>query len=96
MMPLIKFQGNEYILAGSLESGGPIATRHQYQNGQCSYAHLKSNGDIMRFNKVIGHRDEIEIIGACDVVIECSLLELLTNSSWTDEINYIGPRGNHG
>ena len=59
---LIKFKGKRYYLIGDLESGGAIATKDQYENGECSYAHLYENGDIMRFREKIGERKDIEVI----------------------------------
>lgn len=59
----VRFQNNEYILAGTLETGGPIATKEQYANYETSYAHLYPNGYIMRFHERIGFRDELEVLG---------------------------------
>jgi hypothetical protein len=80
---VIRFQGSEYLLIGDLERGGPIATKEQYENGQCSYAHLNADGTVMRFGDSIGHRDEIEVIGEteCDIGIH-SLIGVLTDKSW--------------
>ncbi len=56
----IVFQGNDYIIvAGDLETGGPIATEEQYENFECSFAHLFPNGDVLRFQEKIGTRDDI-------------------------------------
>lgn len=79
---VIKFQGAEYLLIGTLERGGSIATREQYANGECSYAHLNANGNVMRFHDSIGHRDEIEVIGTEEPEVKASLLEMLTHPSW--------------
>ena len=81
-MKVIRFQGAEYLLIGTLERGGPIATREQYENGKCSYAFLEPDGDVMRFKDSIGHRDEIEVIGESDANIGTSLIGMLTNKSW--------------
>jgi hypothetical protein len=79
---VIRFQGTEYLLIGDLEKGGPIATREQYESGACSYAHLQPDGTVMRFRDSIGHRDEIEVIGECEVDIKASLVGMLTDESW--------------
>ena len=57
----IRLFGNDYILIGDLENGGPIATEEQYSNFECSFAHLKQDGNIYRFGEIIGTRDDIEL-----------------------------------
>ena len=79
---VIRFQGKEYLLLGDLERGGPIATREQYENGQCSYAQLQADGTVMRFRDSIGHRDEIEVVGECEVNVSATLLGMLDDKSW--------------
>ena len=64
----IRFQGQEYLLIGDMENGGPIATKEQFENFECSYAYLMPSGVVMRFRDSIGHRDEIEIIGSDDTM----------------------------
>lgn len=54
----IRFQGQEFFLIG-----GAIATKEQYENGKCSYAHLMPNGEILRFGVQIGSRKDIEFLG---------------------------------
>jgi len=82
----IMFQGREYLLIGTIEKGGAIATKEQYESGECSYAHLKENGAVMRFLDTIGHRDEIKILGDVEVNFcpDISVLKILTHESWTD------------
>lgn len=58
----IELFGQQYLLLGDFESGGPIATREQYENFECSFAHLQPNGDIMRFHEKIGTRCDIKIL----------------------------------
>lgn len=79
---LIRFQGAEYLLIGSLEEGGPIATKEQYENGQCSYAHLRPDGNVWRLRDSIGHRDEIEVIGEYEANIKVSMVEIILDKSW--------------
>jgi len=57
----IKFKGKTYYLIGNLEDGGAIATKEQYENGECSYAHLHADGLVRRFGEVIGNKDDISI-----------------------------------
>lgn len=60
----IVFKNKHYFLIdGDLEKGGAIATKEQYENGECSYAHLYPDGNIRRFNEIIGTKDEITIEG---------------------------------
>lgn len=58
----IRLFGNEYLLIGDIESGGPIATKEAYENFECPYAHLAPDGKIMRFHEQIGTREDIEIL----------------------------------
>lgn len=55
----IQFKGKAYVLIGDIESGGAIATKKQYESGECSYAYLYPDGSIKRRGKVIGTKDEI-------------------------------------
>lgn len=60
----IKLHGVEYILmANSINQSGAITTEEDYSNGECSFAHLNTNGDIVRFREIIGHRSDIKTIG---------------------------------
>ena len=51
-----------------MKNGGPIATKEQFENFECSYAYLMPSGVVMRFRDSMGHRDEIEIIGSDDTM----------------------------
>ena len=80
---VIRFQGNEYLLIGDMAHGGSIATKEQFENGECSYAYLKPDGTVMRFGDSIGHRDEITEIGEYDAQLGFhSLIGVLTDKSW--------------
>ncbi len=57
----IRFKGKAYVLVGNMKFGGAIATKKQYEAGECPYAHLCPDGFIRRFNEIIGTRDEITI-----------------------------------
>jgi len=57
----IKLFGEDYILIGNLKDGGPIATEEQYSNFECSFAHLKPDGNIWRFGRIIGTKDDIQV-----------------------------------
>jgi hypothetical protein len=58
----ITLRGTEYVFIGTQEDiEGPICVRiEDYQNGQCSYAHMTETGAIKRFHETIGYRDELE------------------------------------
>ena len=58
----IELFGNQYLLIGTLENGGPIATKEQCENFECSFAYLKPNGDIMRYHVKIGTRKDIKML----------------------------------
>mgnify|MGYP001610628190 CR=1 FL=1 len=59
----IRFQGQEYVLT----SGGAIATAEDLANFQPSFAHLYADGTIMRHHQQIGTREDIEVLGECEV-----------------------------
>ena len=60
MHPKLRFRGEEFLLIGSREHGGAIATDAEYENFEVSSFHLCRNGDIMRFGHIVGHAREIE------------------------------------
>lgn len=57
----IEFKGKNYVLVGDLVDGA-IATRKQYENFECSYAHLYKDGIIRRFGIPIGTKEDIKVI----------------------------------
>jgi hypothetical protein len=57
----IEFQGKRYILDGNMTDGA-ITTQEAYDNWDDSYAHLYSDGNILRYGVVIGHRDDITVL----------------------------------
>ena len=57
----IKFKNKHYLLIGNMEDGGAIATKKQYEAGECSYAYLGADGSIRRFHKIIGTKEEITL-----------------------------------
>ncbi len=57
----IRFKGRDYVLVGTLETGGPIATKRQYENGLMSFADLAPDGVIRRYRKIIGKREDITV-----------------------------------
>ena len=59
----IRLDNQEFLLLGTLAGGGAIATEEQYKHGRVSYAHLYSDGTIMRFHEAIGTRADIEVLG---------------------------------
>ena len=83
--PKIRFQGNDYIFVGERgETQGPIATPEAFARGECSYAHLFSDGRVLRFQEQIGTRADIEWLGE-DVEVAPKadvLLNMLTHPSW--------------
>lgn len=56
--PRVVFMGESYRLIG--ETDGPIATDEQFENGECSFAHLLPDGRIMRYGEQIGTRDDLQ------------------------------------
>lgn len=58
----IRFQDREWLLVGDLESGGAIATDEDFVLGRASYAHLFSDGEILRYGLAIGSVSDIEVI----------------------------------
>lgn len=58
----IKFKGDDYLFIGDTPRDGAITTKELYENFEESFAHLFSNGEIKRFNKIIGHRNDIQFL----------------------------------
>lgn len=56
----LRFKGSGYILIGSKDYGGAIATVEQYEAGKCSFAHLFEDGRVLQFGRQIGTKDDIE------------------------------------
>jgi len=61
-IPKIKFKGKEYLLVSGSVKNSAIATKEQFENFECSYAHLYEDGKIRRFGGVIGNIDDIEFL----------------------------------
>ncbi len=60
----IRLQERDFIFPEEdLTEEGPIVTQYDYEHGKCSYAHLYSDGTIMRFHHKIGTREDIEVLG---------------------------------
>lgn len=63
----ILFRGRGFLLIGSLEQGGAIATPTQYSQGLASEAHLYADGPdagkVMRYGEPIGVLADIEVLG---------------------------------
>lgn len=79
----IKFKGNEYLLIGNLAEGGAIATQEQYENFERPYAYLFETGEIMRFNEIIGHREDIEVIGKVEPNLKLDrFIDEMFNPTW--------------
>ncbi len=85
----IKFQGSEYVFTGeSLDEDGAIAKQDDYENGRLGFAHLMTDGNVFRHGEVVGHRDDIEIIGSCDPKVDInSLRGILFDPSWNQRFN---------
>lgn len=84
----IRFQGNEYLFIGDYDpeeglGDGAIATKEAYENGKASYAHLFINGEVKRFQQVIGHVEDVEVLGPTSAEIkDCFVDNMLTHPSW--------------
>ena len=56
--PRVKFQGEEFILVGD-ENDCAITTKYLYENCLTSYAHLFPDGNIKRFDVIIGTKEDL-------------------------------------
>jgi len=56
----IRWHGEDLLLIGRANTDGAIATRDQFENFECSTAHLMKDGRIRRFGLVVGQIGEIE------------------------------------
>ena len=63
MIKYIEFKGEHFLLI----NGNTIATPQQYENFECSYAHLCKDGIIRRFGVPIGIKDDIREIKVIDI-----------------------------
>ena len=71
MTHAITLHGRPYLLVGDLATGGAIATPEQYENGDTPFAHLFSDGRVLRFGVQIATRDDIALLPeAIDVEYE--------------------------
>ena len=78
-MEKIKFQGREYLMVGDA-----ITTEERFKSATMSYAHLFKNGDIKRYGKIIGKKDDIEFTGV-KLNIEMSIegmVNILMGRGW--------------
>lgn len=57
----IKFKGKLFLLVGD-KNNGAICTIHQFENFLPSYAHLFLDGNILRFQKKIGEKKDIQFV----------------------------------
>jgi hypothetical protein len=58
----VMFKGNQYLLiGGNIKRGGPIATKEQFDNFECSFAYLHPDGNISRFGAIIGTRNDLSV-----------------------------------
>ncbi len=75
----IRFQGKEWLLVVDA-----ITTDERYANFLCSYAHIYPSGEIRRYGEVIGHADDIEVLGDVDDIEHGTgtVISGLTDSSW--------------
>ena len=64
----IRFYGRDYILVGTLKDGS-ITTESDFVRGTISYAHLFADGSIHRLRRVIGRRDDIEVVGEREIEV---------------------------
>lgn len=80
----IRFRQQDFMLIGTLEDGGAIATEESYSTFDASYAHLMSDGRVMRYGEVIGRRSDIEVIGERQAEIKS--LSGLLSSAWNGPI----------
>lgn len=75
-MKKIKFKNKIYLLVGDMEKGGAIATKKQYQNGYMSFAHLFPEGNIKRFGKIIGTREDVQDMGKIKIQPKINVSDL--------------------
>lgn len=57
----IKFKGKLFLLV-DYKNDGAICTIHQFENFLPSYAHLFPDGNILRYQKKIGEKKDIQFI----------------------------------
>lgn len=58
----IKFKDQDYFFIGDTPQDGAIALAEDYYNFAPSFAHLFPNGEIKRYNRIIGTREDIQFL----------------------------------
>jgi len=53
----IEFKGKPYLFVH-----GAICTKEQFENFECSYAHLMDDGKVLRFGVQIGTKDDVKFV----------------------------------
>lgn len=85
--PVVQFRGSEYLLIGTLEDGGAIATEADFRSGRASFAHLWPTGNISQFGRTIGVRNDLIVTGERDIKhsrdeLVGALVGMATDASW--------------
>lgn len=79
----IKFKGKNYILVGD-KTDGAIATKEQFINGKCSYAHLFEDGDVRRFGDIIGSIKDIKFGKIVTLKVTDEAIKTVSLGNFTD------------
>ena len=78
----IRFNGMDFIIPNT-DKHGPIATKKQYKNGECSYAHLHVDGRIFQLGRQIGTSEDIEFGDIVEIEMDYSKAFIgLFSDSW--------------
>lgn len=81
-MRKVWFKGEEYFLIGKGDNVA-IATKEQYENGLCSFAHLKPNGNIYRFGEIIGTKKDLDFKSDEDLKVnDDAFMNIGLHPSW--------------
>ena len=58
-VPVVLFEGKEYLFLTDDGLSGPLATPDNYRHCETPYAHVYADGTIIRYGKHLGWRDEL-------------------------------------
>ena len=78
-MQRIKFKGEEYLLVDN-----SITTIERYKSGTVSYARIRDDGIVMRYQEKIGDKEDIEFLEEIEDIemTPDGIRDMLLGKSW--------------
>jgi len=74
------FKGKKYYLITWQENDSPLATKEQFENGWCPFAHVYKNRGVLRYGEKIGEVSDLKNIKDCkELEPKVDVLNLMDN-----------------